>query len=239
MVLDTAKLKNRKEYYIGWNAWKRCCKRVDSQGEPFTGIHDRFLRDQVYRESQLAIGWTEQKCKEMDELARQNHTYHLSPVEFKRYQGQWYLTLDKSGKMGLCDFDPIFELRSLSKTVFIVLQHNTEDGTLPQAIPGETCLDGVGGAHIIMLSDLFFVTVGFGDSRWRSTVTDGGCRQIHLTRHFSRTFAHISSLFTCTAWLNVLFFFFVNWESHTLAQNAKTMKHRWEDHPLTRGEFRY
>ena len=69
-----------------------------SQGEHFTGIHDRLLRDQVYRESQLAIGWTEQKCIEMDELAKQNHTYHLSTEEFKRYQGQWYLTLNKSGK---------------------------------------------------------------------------------------------------------------------------------------------
>ena len=93
MVLHTAKLKNRK-----WNAWKRCCTRVDSQGEHLTGIHDRFLRDQVCRESQLAIGWSEQQCIEMDELAKQNHTYHLSTEEFKRYQGQWYLTLNKSGE---------------------------------------------------------------------------------------------------------------------------------------------
>ena len=64
----------------------------------FTGIHDRFLRDPVYRESQLKIGWTEQKCIEMDELAQQDHTYHLTTEEFKRYQGQWYLTLNKSGK---------------------------------------------------------------------------------------------------------------------------------------------
>ena len=34
----------------------------------------------------------------MDELAKQNHTYHLSTEELKRYQGQWYLTLNKSGK---------------------------------------------------------------------------------------------------------------------------------------------
>ena len=66
--------------------------------EHFTGIHDRFLRDQVYRESQLLIGWTEQKCIEMDELAKKNHTYHLSTEDFKKKQGQWYLTLNKSGK---------------------------------------------------------------------------------------------------------------------------------------------
>ena len=44
------KTEEQTEYYIAWNAWKRCCKRVDSQGEHFKGIHDRFLRDQVYRE---------------------------------------------------------------------------------------------------------------------------------------------------------------------------------------------
>ena len=59
----------QKEYSIAFNAWKRCRKRVDSQDEHYKGIHDRFLRDQVYRQSQLKIGWTEQKCIEMDELA--------------------------------------------------------------------------------------------------------------------------------------------------------------------------
>ena len=103
------KTEEQEEYHIAWKAWKRCCKRVDSQGEHFTGIHDRFLRDRVYRESQLLIGWTEhnsiemdelakqdhtyrlskEKSIEMDELAKQNHTYHLSTEEFKRYEGQW------------------------------------------------------------------------------------------------------------------------------------------------------
>ena len=78
----------QREYHQAWNAWKRCCKKVDSQGEHFTGIHDRFLRDPVYRESQLAIGWTEPKCKEWDELAKEKtSTYHLTPEEKKRYQG--------------------------------------------------------------------------------------------------------------------------------------------------------
>ena len=77
------KTKEQTEYHMTWNAWKRCCKKVESQGEHFTGIHDRFLRDPVYRESLLAIGWTEQKCKEWDELAQEDHTYHLTPEEKK------------------------------------------------------------------------------------------------------------------------------------------------------------
>ena len=43
MVLDMAKTEEQKEYHVAWNAWKRCCKKVDSQGGHFTGIHDRFL----------------------------------------------------------------------------------------------------------------------------------------------------------------------------------------------------
>ena len=49
---------------LAWNAWNGCCQKVDSQGEHVTGIHDRFLRDPVYREPRLEIGWSEQKCKE-------------------------------------------------------------------------------------------------------------------------------------------------------------------------------
>ena len=52
------KTEARKEYHIAFNAWKRCRKRIDGQEEHYKGIHDRFLRDQVYRESQLKIGWT-------------------------------------------------------------------------------------------------------------------------------------------------------------------------------------
>ena len=95
------KTEEQKEYHTAWNAWKRCCKRVGSQGGNFKGIHDRFLRDQVHCESQLLIGWTEPKCKEWDELAQEDQTYRLTPEEKRRYQGQWYLTLNKAGKMGL------------------------------------------------------------------------------------------------------------------------------------------
>ena len=102
MVLGTVKTEAQKQYHIAVNAWKRCRKRVDGQEENYEGIHDRFLRDQVYRDShrdsQLKICWTEQKCIEMDKLAHEDHSYRLSRDEFRRYQKQWYLTLNKSVK---------------------------------------------------------------------------------------------------------------------------------------------
>ena len=56
MVLDTAKLENRKSTKKLGMRGRHAAKKVDSQGGHFTGIHDRFLRDPVYRESQLKIG---------------------------------------------------------------------------------------------------------------------------------------------------------------------------------------
>ena len=47
----------------------------------------------------------------------------------------------------------------------------------------------------------FFVAVGFVYSRWRSIVTDGVCRQIHLTRHFSHPLLHTIRCAYHTAWL--------------------------------------
>ena len=98
MVLGTVNLKHRNSTISPFNSWKRCRKRVDGQEEHYEGIHDRFLRDQVFRESQLKIGWTEHKCIEMDKLEQEDHSYRLSREEFRRYQGQWCLTLNKSGK---------------------------------------------------------------------------------------------------------------------------------------------
>ena len=48
------KIEEQKEYQIGFNAWKRCRKRVDAQEEHYNCNHDRFLSDQVYRESHLS-----------------------------------------------------------------------------------------------------------------------------------------------------------------------------------------
>ena len=179
---------NRRTEKVPQNLEWRCCKKVDSQGGHFTGIHDGFLRNPVYRESQLVIGWTEQKYKEMDELAKEDHTCQKIP--------RTMISQNKSAKMGLWNFDPIFELLSPSKIVYTAsqtkklkspfLQKNTGDDIPLQAHRGGTSLNGIGNELIKFVhSDLLFVTVGFVYCRWRSTVTDGLSRQIHLTRHFS------------------------------------------------------
>ena len=71
------KTEAKKEHFVAHNARKRCIKKnVD-------GIHDRFQRDLVYRDSQLKIGWTEEKCIEMDKLAQEDHSYCPSSEEYE------------------------------------------------------------------------------------------------------------------------------------------------------------
>ena len=103
--------------------------------------------------------WTEQKCIEMVKLAEEDYTYRLSKEEFRRYQGQWYLTLNKSGKNAPVRLRPIFELQSQSKTVSTrnqaknvqnpILSNNVKDGTLlPQVIlVGTGTRPKAGGGH--------------------------------------------------------------------------------------------
>ena len=77
--------------------------------------------------------------------------------------------------MGLCDFDPISELLSLSKTVSTAsqanklqnpfLQNNTGDDILLLALRGWTRLNGIGSELIRNFEVTFFVAVGFDYSR--------------------------------------------------------------------------
>ena len=70
----------QKEYHLAWNAWKRCCKKVDSQGEHFTGIHDFSEIQSIVNHNSQSDGQNK-KCKEWDELAKEEHTYKLTPEE--------------------------------------------------------------------------------------------------------------------------------------------------------------
>ena len=69
----------QKEHFVTQNARKRCINNI------FDGIHDRFQRDPVYHDSQLKIGWTEEKCIEMDKLAHENHSCCPSSEEYERF----------------------------------------------------------------------------------------------------------------------------------------------------------
>ena len=86
------KTEAKKKHFITHNARRRCIKNN------FEGVHDRFQRDLTYRDSQLKIGWTEEKCIEMDKLAQENHCYCPSSEEYERYEKKWFFSLNTSGR---------------------------------------------------------------------------------------------------------------------------------------------
>ena len=74
------KAPENKEYHQAHNLKKRCIKRQ------FTGIHDRFLRDHVFRERMLENNRDEDVCRDWDDLAEQDHTYRMSESEYFHYR---------------------------------------------------------------------------------------------------------------------------------------------------------
>ena len=63
------------EYFTA-NSLKKKCKKRD-----FLGIHDRFIRDARFRKTMIELGRTEEVIREMDKLANEDHTHHITPEE--------------------------------------------------------------------------------------------------------------------------------------------------------------
>ena len=104
-----------KGYYIA-NQLKKKCKKKN-----FQGIHDRFVRDEQFCSRMIEIGRTEDLCRQMDDLADEDHTHHLTigrteeicremdkladedhrhhitPEEISVYRNNWWLRSNKIG----------------------------------------------------------------------------------------------------------------------------------------------
>ena len=85
------KLPGSREYYLA-NQLKKMCKK-----KKFQGIHDRFLRDHVFRVRMIEHHRDEEVCRRWDVLADEDHTYHLSEQEYFYYKNKGWLRLKKSG----------------------------------------------------------------------------------------------------------------------------------------------
>ena len=88
------KTKEQRDLLVAHNLRKRCITRN------FEGIYDRFLKDLVFRESQLEHDRTEEVCIQMDELAQKDFSYRMSEDEYFRYKKKWWISLNNSGKTG-------------------------------------------------------------------------------------------------------------------------------------------
>ena len=119
--------------------------RTDAQKEHFVAItrgrdvSKRILmeftialqRDPVHRDSQLKIGWTEEKCIAMDKLAQEDHSYCPSSEEYERYKKNWYISLNKSGR------NAPMKLRSDFRSAVTIMNrlHRESGEERPEPIP--------------------------------------------------------------------------------------------------------
>ena len=84
------KLPGNKEYHLDHDLKKRCKKR------DYKGIHDRFLRDHVFRERMIQHNRDEEVYRAWDVLAEQDHTYRMSEAEYFHYRQNWWISLSIS-----------------------------------------------------------------------------------------------------------------------------------------------
>ena len=88
------KTPQKKEYHQAHLLKKRCIKKH------FKGIHDRFLKDPEFRESQLEHDRTEEVCIRMDKDAQKDFTYHNTQAEHFPHGKNWWISLQKYGNNG-------------------------------------------------------------------------------------------------------------------------------------------
>ena len=119
------KTEEQKEHFLAHNVRKRCIKKN------FDEIHDRFQRDPENRHSQLKIGWTEEKCIEMDFLAQEDQSYCPSSEEYERKRINWKISLSESGR------NAPMKLRSDFRTAVTLMNrlHREPGEERPEPIP--------------------------------------------------------------------------------------------------------
>ena len=61
------------------------------------GIHDWFFRDEKFRKNMFDVGRSEELCHEMDKLANEDHTHHITAEEICVYRNNWWLRSNTVG----------------------------------------------------------------------------------------------------------------------------------------------
>ena len=73
-----------REYYIANQLMKKYKKKF------FQCIHDRFIRDEQFRNRMIENGRNEDASRQMDALADEDHTHHLTPQEYYYHKSNWW-----------------------------------------------------------------------------------------------------------------------------------------------------
>ena len=73
------------------NTSSRIRSTRNARNRHFLCIHDRFIRDEKFRKNMIELGRSEEMCREMDKLANEDHTHHITPDEIRVYRNNWWI----------------------------------------------------------------------------------------------------------------------------------------------------
>ena len=83
-VTGTGRKKVAKNSTLQINS-KRCVERKNEN------IHDRFIRDTLFRKTMIELGRSEEVILEMDRLASEDHSHIATEEEIDVYRGNWWI----------------------------------------------------------------------------------------------------------------------------------------------------
>ena len=72
------------------------CSSRKAIRKAYNSIQDRFLRCPLHRQSQLNIGWSEEHCARLDDIAAEDHSHIATAAERARRENTWVLMLVSS-----------------------------------------------------------------------------------------------------------------------------------------------
>ena len=107
-------------------------------------MHDRFLRDHIFRERMIENSRDEEVCRTWDVLAEQDHTYHMSEEEYFHYKQNWWISLDKTGN----DTQPLRKRSDVEQLSTLTRLH--EEGEGDQLEPISTGSTNSGDWHRVL-----------------------------------------------------------------------------------------
>ena len=79
------------------NTSSRIRSRRSARREIFLGYSRPFIRDERFRKNMIELGRSEELCREMDKLANEDHTHHITPEEISVYRNNRWIRSNTVG----------------------------------------------------------------------------------------------------------------------------------------------
>ena len=154
------------ECFIANQLKKKCKKRE------FLSIHDRFIRDARFRKTMIELGRTEEVIREMDKLANEDHTHHVTEEETSVYRSNWWIRSNFVGS----DTMPVRHRADFKEALSTLRRLKNQEDQHTTKI-GETVIGPIIRGMILNINLMQNYSDQFGNSQQQITVTDGGCKE--------------------------------------------------------------